>query len=188
MTKEIKEIARYLRIPTDIPDQTKATILEMLTISNELSPQKKVAFFDMEKTDNGIKLSGTYLTLEGKLANKHFCASKKIVVILATLGMQSELLLKEYFAKNAEKAVVLDACLTVKIEKYLDEIEKDFKSKGLDITTRISCGYGDLKLEYQKDLLNFLDGKKIGVFQNESYMLTPNKSVIALIGVKNETN
>lgn len=188
MTNEIIEVARYLKVPRDIPEQTKATIIEMLAISNKLTPQKKVAFFDIENNDKGIKLLGTNIILEGVLAKKHFVSCKKLIVVLATLGMQSELLLKEYFAKNAEKAVVLDACFTVGIENYLDRVEKEFCADGLSITTRISCGYGDLKLEYQKDLLDLLDGKKIGVFQNDSYMLTPNKSVIALIGVKNEIN
>ncbi len=187
MNSDIKEVGRYLRIPiNNLPEQTKATIEEMLKISNGLSPQKRVAFFDVEKSESGIKLLGTNLILEGNLINKHFFGCKKIIVILATLGMKSELLLKEYFAKNAEKAVVLDACFTFEIEKYLDEAEEEIKNKGFDITSRISCGYGDLQLNYQEDLLELVDGKKIGVFQNESYMLTPNKSVIALIGVKDE--
>lgn len=194
MTSDIKEVARYLRIPFDIPDATSHTIDEMLLVAKQLTPQKRVASFDTVASDTGIVLEGTQIVLGGMLAAKHFHHCSQIVAVLATMGMQSELLLKKYFAENSEKAVVLDACLTMLIEKYLDNIEEEIKASLVAnshkscVTTRISCGYGDLELSHQKQLLSVLRGNILGVFMNDSYMLTPNKSVIALIGVKNDVN
>lgn len=194
MTSEIKEVARYLKIPFDIPLATSHTIEEMLFVAKQLTPQKRVAYFDITKSDKGIVLVGTNIVLGGKLASKHFHNCTQIIAVLATMGMKSELLLQKYFAENSEKAVVLDACLTTLVEKFLDATEEELKTNIMarmpasSITTRISCGYGDLELSHQKELLSVLRGNIIGVFMNDSYMLTPNKSVIALIGVKNEVN
>lgn len=188
---EIKEVARYLKIPFDIPLATENTIKEMLVVAKSLTPQKRVVTFDITHGENSVTLIGTNIVFEGKLATKHFANCNKLIVVLATMGMQSELLLKKYFAESSEKAVVFDACLTAQIEYYLDSIEEELRastslSPKTKLTTRISCGYGDLALTHQKELLKVVNGNLIGVFLNDSYMLSPNKSVIGLIGVKNE--
>lgn len=187
MINEIYEVARYLNITKEIPDATQNTIKEMLSLAKELTPQKRVALFDIEKSKNSVHLLGTNIVLSGNLATYHFASCNKIFVVLATMGMESELLLARTFAQSSEKAVVLDACLTMLIESYLDSVETNLPHYG-KLTNRISCGYGDLALSHQKDLLKTVNGNKIGVYLNDSLMLTPNKSVIALIGVKNEIN
>ncbi len=184
---EIIEVARYLKINKEIPTATKNTIISMLAVAKKLTPQKRVAFFDVELVNNGVKLLGANLTLNGNLATKHFDSCGQIIVVLATMGMESERLLTKTFAESSENAVVLDACLTATLESYLDSIEEDLQSVG-KLTTRISCGYGDLALSYQKELIKLVNGSAIGVYINDSFMLNPNKSVIALIGVKNESN
>ena len=51
---------------------------------------------------------------------------------------------------------------------------------------RFSPGYGDFSILYQKDVLRMLDApKKIGLTMTDGYMLTPTKSVTAIIGISN---
>ena len=48
---------------------------------------------------------------------------------------------------------------------------------------RFSPGYGDFDIHHQEEILRMLDAhKKIGLSMTESCMLTPTKSVTALIG------
>ena len=56
--------------------------------------------------------------------------------------------------------------------------------------TKPDCpGYGDLSLNYQKDIIEFLQAKKnIGVSLTESLMMVPVKSVTAIIGIGKEKN
>ena len=51
-------------------------------------------------------------------------------------------------------------------------------------TKKIHPGYGDLPLALQKDIFRVLDcPKRIGLTLNESLLMSPSKSVTALIGV-----
>ena len=48
---------------------------------------------------------------------------------------------------------------------------------------RFSPGYGDLSLEVQKEIFSLLDcPRKIGVSLGDSLLMTPSKSVTAIIG------
>ena len=101
-----------------------------------------------------------------------------------TMGMESERQIKAHYAVSPIRGLVLDACYSENIERRLDEYEAEKKAAGERLTPRISCGYGDLDVATQKPLLALLRPERIGVYQNESCMLVPNKSVVALIGVK----
>ena len=73
------------------------------------------------------------------------------------------------------------------LEKYIDEIEKEILSKidkKVYFKPRFSPGYSDLDIVHQKDVINILNAtKKIGLSTTSSYMLTPAKSVTAIIGI-----
>ena len=165
------------------PDLEKE-IEECKGIFATLTPVFTSAVFEIEEKDNGVFLKGTDILLEGVLAKKHFFSCKKIIVVLATLGLKSEVLLKRIFSISPKKGVILDAVYTDGIEKFLDKIEENLQKEYGNVTTRISCGYGDLPLKTQKRLFDVIDGERLGVKMNDCFMLTPNKSVIALLGVK----
>lgn len=177
------DIKRYLGLKKDVSSFDKE-IERMSSIADGISPKYVYAYFDIGVVTEGIRLFGSEIILLGRLADKHFASCKGLVVVLATLGMESELFLKRQFALNAKNAVILDAVFTDKLEKFLDDAEKELANKFGNLTSRISCGYGDLPIRLQKPLFDVLDGNRLGVTINDSFMLFPNKSVIALIGVK----
>ena len=183
MNCDEREILRYLGVKTPT-DELIGKIREAIRIVDGLSLQYAYAVFDAEARDGGVFLSGTDVVLTGTLAKKQFARCKKIVVVLATLGLRSEVLLKRVFSVNAEKGVILDATYTEALEKYLDGIEEELRKSCGEITSRISCGYGDLPLAAQRPLFDLLEGERLGVRLNDCMMLTPNKSVIALVGVR----
>ena len=56
---------------------------------------------------------------------------------------------------------------------------------GETLRPRFSAGYGDLPLEYQRRIFDLLDPPThIGLTLNDSYLMSPSKSVTALIGVE----
>lgn len=182
----IREIGLYLKIRGEIDPFTLKLIEETYPVAEEAPLYYKTAEFSMERTEDGFRLLGADIELKGRLATRHFASCKKLIVILATLGMESERKERETFAVSPSKGVVLDACYSELLERRLDKIEEELKSGGRKLTTRISCGYGDLALETQRPLLDVLDGRRMGVYMNESCMLVPNKSVVALVGVVEE--
>ena len=179
----MNDILRYLGVKKS-DEELEKDIEECKKISATLTPVSTYAVFEAEERENGVFLKGADVLLQGTLAKKHFHACGRVIVLLGTLGLKSEVVLKRIFSVSAKKGVVLDAVYTDEIEKYLDEKEIELKKIFGDLTTRISCGYGDLPIATQKALFDAIDGERIGVKMNECFMLTPNKSVIALLGVK----
>ena len=73
-----------------------------------------------------------------------------------------------------------------RIEALCDAFENMIKTDK-KIVPRVSAGYGDIPLEMQRDIFAALDcPRKIGLTLNESLLMSPTKSVTAIIGVCNE--
>ena len=72
-----------------------------------------------------------------------------------------------------------------RIETLCDAFCKDISSElGVTLKPRFSAGYGDLPLEAQKDIFRVLDcSKKIGLTLNDSLLMSPTKSVTAIVGI-----
>ena len=83
------------------------------------------------------------------------------------------------------KALWLDAAASAAIEEVCDEAQRQIALElERALTARFSCGYGDLPLTIQPQFLSLLDaGRKIGLSASASGMLTPIKSVTAVIGI-----
>ncbi len=65
----------------------------------------------------------------------------------------------------------------------LDEIVPSLR-EGESLTHRFSPGYGDLSMSVTEEILAVLDaGRRIGVSVTKSLMMTPMKSVTAIIGI-----
>ncbi len=119
---------------------------------------------------------------ENLLKNLNGC--KKVIIFAATLGAQYDRLLLKYSKVSPAKAVLFEAIGTAEIERVCDE----FCCKVNHFTKpRFSPGYGDLPLEFQKEIFKVLDcPKKIGLTLNESLLMSPSKSVTAIVGITNK--
>ena len=85
------------------------------------------------------------------------------------------------------KALLTDAMAGAAIEQICNDFQEELQGRfpNMQQTMRYSPGYGDLPLSLQKDLLATLEaGKRIGLSVTESNMLTPLKSVTAIIGLR----
>ncbi len=105
-----------------------------------------------------------------------------IILLAATLGIGPDRLIARYSLTEPSRAVVLQAAASATIEAGLDRICAEF-SKENRVRERFSCGYGDLPLELQHDIFAALDCEKaIGLTLNASCLMSPTKSVTAIIG------
>ena len=88
-------------------------------------------------------------------------------------------------------AVLYQAIAAAMIETYCDTVNDALRQEaaraGLYCRPRFSPGYGDFRLEHQRDLCHLLDTpRKIGLTVTESCLLAPVKSVTAVIGLSSE--
>lgn len=114
-----------------------------------------------------------------KALAKNLADCREAVVFAATVGVGIDRLIARYSSLSPAKALMLQAIGAERVEALCDAFCAEMGGK----KPRFSPGYGDLPLETQKELARILDcGKRIGVTLNESLLMSPSKSVTALMG------
>lgn len=121
--------------------------------------------------------------------------SEEVVLFAATIGMDIDRQIKKTQYMDPTAALLMQALGAERVECLCDvfcqEIKEELKAETTadgvlrTCTPRFSPGYGDLPLELQKDFVRLLDcSRQIGVSLNESLLLSPSKSVTAIMGIK----
>lgn len=127
---------------------------------------------------------GGYIFKSASLA-KHLEGCNRVIVMAATLGAEADRLRMRAAAGSQLGELIYDALGTEGIECVCDLFCNEQEEKLGALTSRFSPGYGDLALEYQKDVINLLQAdKRIGVTLMDSLLMTPTKSVTAFVGIK----
>lgn len=120
---------------------------------------------------------------------KNLRNSQSVILFAATVGIEIDRLIARYEVLSPATSLLLDAIGSERVEALCDEFCADMKEKkgaeGYSLRPRFSAGYGDLPIEFQKTIFALLDPpSRIGVTLNDSYLMTPRKSVTAIIGVE----
>lgn len=124
--------------------------------------------------------------IKGNDVKAHLDGCEKAVIMCATLGADIDRLIRVNQISDMAKAVVADSLASVAIEQVCNTFDKIIAEKydGWYMTFRFSPGYGDYPIEMQKYFLQSLDApRKIGLCTNDNFLLTPTKSVTAVLGL-----
>ena len=122
----------------------------------------------------------------GKDIESHLNGCEKAIVMCATVGSGVDKLIRISQISDMARAVVMDSLASVAVEQVCNAFDKIIAEKYSDynMTFRFSPGYGDYPIELQKIILQMLDApKKIGLCTNDNFLLTPTKSVTAVLGL-----
>lgn len=142
--------------------------------------------FDIENVSGGVAVCGTSLVLEGDSVREHLAGCTKAVLMAATLSAHADRVIRRYEATDMTRAVMADFLASAAVEQVCDTAENSIGEEFSDYyrTWRFSPGYGDLPLDIQGSFLDVLQAqKRIGLNATESNILTPRKSVTAIIGL-----
>ena len=120
------------------------------------------------------------------LKNLENCSS--VIIFAATIGVEIDRLIAKYGRISPSRALMMQAIGAERIEALCDEFCKDLENeKKVNLTSRFSPGYGDLPLNTQKYIFDVLDcSRKIGVTLNDSFLMSPSKSVTAFVGITDD--
>ncbi|MBQ6719096.1 MAG: Vitamin B12 dependent methionine synthase activation subunit [Oscillospiraceae bacterium] len=137
---------------------------------------------------NGTGLDLTFARTQSEALRRHLQGCSHIILFGATVGIGLDRLIARYGKTAPAKALLLQAIGAERIEAlcnaFSKKIKQDAAPEGLCTTSRFSPGYGDLPLELQRDIFRSLNcSGKIGLTLNESLMMSPSKSVTAIIGI-----
>lgn len=156
------------------------------SLLGKITPKFVWRIFDIEETARGVEVKNTTLVFKGKSIAAHLRGCEKCVLLAATLGAGADGVIRAYEAVAMEKAVIADSLASAAIEQVCNAAEQEIQSQlaGYNFTWRYSPGYGDFPLDIQGEFIKALDaGKRIGLSVSESLILTPRKSVTAVMGI-----
>lgn len=145
--------------------------------------------FDIKAMDNEIDLG--FATCSSASLMKNLRGCEKIILFGATVGLEIDRLIAKYGKLSPSKGLIFQAFGTERIETLCDEFCKDISAelnpKGEFLKPRFSPGYGDLPLNLQSDIFGSLKPQKsIGLTLNNSMLMSPSKSVTAIMGITKE--
>ena len=191
MDKRTKEAVRYLGYgKTAVDERTLQMIQESFAELERISEPKSVyRIFELSHPKEE-ELQICNLHIKSKSLYKNLKGCNQVVLFGATIGTAVDRQIRTYEITDMARAVVLQACAATVLEEYCDAIQeqiaREVAVEKLYLRPRFSPGYGDFSILHQKEILNMLETpKKIGLTMTEGYMLTPTKSVTAIIGVSN---
>lgn len=188
----IKEVEKYLGYPTGA-DQKTYDLIESLSKEMQSSIKGKFVYksFDIEKiTSDYVKLSDPTITLKGKSIANHLKDCSSVFIFACTLGAKADQLIQLKSHLSALSGLIADAIASDLVMQYCNQCEELIRETlqlGYSLTSRFSPGYGDFSLEVQSLILAALQAhKRIGLTLNESFLLIPLKSVVAIVGVSDK--
>lgn len=172
-----KEISRYAGNLQD-----EALLAECISeVSDKLVYNVCYQKFPFEKQCETLNLGFAQVNSADLAKNLDGCDG--ILLFAATVGVELDRLIMKYCKISPVKALIFQAIGAERIEKLCDQFCKDM-AKEENIKPRFSPGYGDLPLDLQKEIFAALDcGKNIGLTLNDSMLMSPTKSVTAIVGI-----
>ncbi len=114
---------------------------------------------------------------------KNLDGSGQAFIFAVTLGLGVDRLLLKLSCVSSAEYFITDALASAYTESACDEAQR-LITGGAECRRRFSPGYGDLSLELQPKILNMLSaGKLLNITLSKSLLMTPKKSVTAIIGL-----
>ena len=199
-----REILRYMRCDSGGSDDEKINSLLDECLA-ELLPELayKVCWreFPIAKATDTAVTGGSaadgskvgsldlgFMVTESQGLARNLCGCDKLVLFAATIGLAPDRLIAKYGRLSPVKALCMQAIGAERIESLCDmfcaELGETYAEEGLSLRPRFSPGYGDFPLEAQESVFKALDcHRKIGLSLNDSLLMSPSKSVTAIVGL-----
>lgn len=195
------EIFRYLGYPLSKINELTESSPEMQMIQESISMMKKniqpqgvyqkfkITSTENEKSENIIKFVD--VSIQSKDLSKNLSNCESVIIFAITIGSGADILIKKYSKINPALAAILQATGSMLVESYADKlnelINNEAKQIGYKTHPRFSPGYGDLSLSTQNIFFRLLNcSQKIGLTLMDSFIMAPEKSITAFIGLEKE--
>ena len=173
---------RIMQSNSQVPDWLDSMIKQALKECTPL-PRAVYSFFpcSVDNTKNEIIIENKQFCSE--FLFKRFKNARELGLFIATIGNDSgERSRKAAKEKDGLMALIYDSIGSEYAESTANAIHKIIEEEKGYCMNRYSPGYNDWHISEQKYIFDLIDGSKIGVKLNESFLMTPEKSVSAMIG------
>lgn len=156
------------------------------TAASLAAPRYRYEKFAVDAAGPVLTLGG--IPLEGADAKNLLSCCESGYYLACTIGLPLERLIRQKLVTAPDEAVIYDEAGSVLAEALADRAEAEIRrTETCRLTVRFSPGYGDLPLAIQPAILKLLDApRRLGLSATETLLLTPTKSITAILGVGEE--
>ena len=138
-------------------------------------------------TRNGDGLDLGFARTSSRDLDRHLAGCTEILLFACTAGAETDRRIARAKLQSPARGLLMHAIGAQQVEGGCDLLCRRLAEQfpELQMTDRFSPGYGDLPLSMQRDVMAALDcGRTVGITLTESLLMTPSKSVTAIIGMK----
>ena len=163
-------------------------VLDECIAETERVLSAKLCYDEFDISASGDEIDLGFCRVQSRDLAKNLSGCDRAVVFAATVGLGVDRLISKYKNASPTKAFCISAIGSERVEAVCDAFCREIGERYASVRPRYSAGYGDLDLGIQKDIFRALGCEKsIGVSLGESLLMTPVKSVTAIVGVKKES-
>lgn len=175
------EAAVRLKIPRSYTDETITRCEENLRrVLNLKYAYTKVLV--QIKSDNTCDLG--FGDIESRDLVKALDGCKQAYILGVTIGIGADRLISRLSLTSPAESFITDALASAAAESLCDYADNLLRGTG-EKPFRYAPGYGDMPLSYQPAVLQVLNADyTLGITLNNSLLMTPMKSITAIMGIK----
>ena len=181
-----REILRYAMLPSFAPRPEELPLQECLEAARGAA-QCRAVWCRFPVTRDGDALDLGFAKTNSRDLRQHLEGCGEILLFACTAGAEMDRRIARAKIGSPAKGLLMHAIGAQQVEGACDRLCRQLAEMYPDrqMTDRFSPGYGDLPLEMQRDVMSALDcGRTVGIVLTDSLLMTPSKSVTAIIGVK----
>lgn len=180
----ITEIKRYAKISNT--SEFDKLINECIDeVKDKLTYKVCYDEFDVNVINNRIDF-GVFDVNSSNLS-VNLAGSNKAIIFATTIGIEIDRLINKYLKIAPSKAIIFQAIGAERIETLANAFNNEIATMypNFILKPRYSPGYGDFDIKYQKKIFDVLNCyKNIGLTLNDSLIMSPSKSVTAIVGLE----
>ncbi len=186
----VKEITRYLGYGRETVPETDQTLIDhgREQVKKLMAGKACYSRFPVACMEDD-RIQMPYGEIESRHLSRHIAGCKEVYIFAATIGAAFDRFLTRTRLTSMAEAAVLQACGAAAIEAVCDalneKLRKEAEAEGKVLCSRYSPGYGDLALDNQRGVFEVLNPPKyIGLSLMDTMIMSPEKSVTAIIGIR----
>jgi hypothetical protein len=155
---------------------------------HSIAPKAIYDRFEIDRVDGDLVYFKSGNIFDGTNISRILTGSKIAILYIFTLGNKIDEIIKEENQTGDTLAtIIMDTISTSLLETLGDFVGEKIKKEGKEqqnwgATCAYSPGQYKWTIEEQKKLFEMVDGKRIGVELNESFLMVPFKSVSGVYG------
>lgn len=181
-----KEILRYAMLPSFAPKPEELPLKECLEAAKGAAKCRAV-WRRYPLVRNGEELDLGFARTDTRDLRQHLEGCSEILLFACTAGAEMDRRIARAKLLSPARGLLMHAIGAQQVEGGCDRLCQRLAEMFPDrqLTDRFSPGYGDLPLALQRDVMEALDcGRTVGITLTDSLLMTPSKSVTAIIGMK----